>query len=84
MTVYVMVKLKPCSYELTYVKLTSTEVPSRTIVGTKPAIVGIEKVEPSSLHKDHDQHFTILIPTMYDVKLNEKIKRDECSIILYY
>ena len=37
MTVYVMVNLKPCSYELAYVYLTSTEVSSRSIVGTKPA-----------------------------------------------
>ena len=36
-TVNVMVNLKPCSYELAYVSLTSTEVSSRSIVGTKPA-----------------------------------------------
>ena len=36
-TVYVMVKFKPCSYELAYVWLTSTEVSSRSIVGTKSA-----------------------------------------------
>ena len=36
-TVYVKVNLKPCSYELAYVYLTSTEVSSRSIVGTKPA-----------------------------------------------
>ena len=36
-TVYAMVNLKTCSYKLAYVYLTSTEVSSRSIVGTKPA-----------------------------------------------